>query len=165
MVTMNSYRQPTRYMIALGFAILDGILIVITLIRHLSALQPAFLTPFPQVLMDAGSWFTVAEMCFYCAVLVAFYGLFLLWLPELPFILWFGAGLVVSAGLLYLLAAIMYYRGAGMGAPVQQGIFMFLLSLAVPILARMLTGRVKRVVPSGDIKEEFAMNIYPQPTR
>jgi len=42
---------------------------------------------------------------------------------------------------------------------------MFLLSLAVPILARMLTGRVKRVVPSGDIKEEFAMNIYPQPTR
>jgi len=164
MVTANSYPQPTRYIIALGIAILDVSLIVITLIRHLSELQPAFLIPLSQVLMDAGYWFTVAEMCFYCAVLVALYGLLLLWLPEMPYILWFGAGLVVGAGLLYLLAAILYYRGAGIGAPVEQGIFMFLLSLTIPILARMLSGRLKRVLSSRDIKDEIALNIYAQPT-
>jgi hypothetical protein len=144
MVTMNSYRQTTRYKIALGIATLDVILILITLIRHLPRMQPAFLIPFPQVLMDAGSWFTLAEICFYCAVLVALYGLLSLWLPELRFILWVGAGLVVGAGLLYLLAGVMYYRGAGMGAPFQQGIFMFLLSLAVPVLAVKLLRRYKR---------------------
>jgi hypothetical protein len=145
MVTMNSYRQPARYKIALGIAILDVLLILITLIRHLPMLQPAFLIPFPQVLMDAGSWFTVAEICFSCAALVALYGLLSLWLPELYFILWFGAGLVVGAGLLYLLAAVVYYLGAGMGVPVQQGIFMFLLSLSVPILAAKLNKRYIRV--------------------
>jgi hypothetical protein len=76
---------------------------------------------------------------------VALYGLLSLWLPELYFILWFGAGLVVGAGLLYLLAAVVYYLGAGMGVPVQQGIFMFLLSLSVPILAVKLNKRYIRV--------------------
>jgi hypothetical protein len=144
-MTLNRYRQPTRNKIALGIAILDVILILITLIRQLPGLQPAFLIPFPQVLMDAGSWFTLAEICFCCALLVALYGLLTLWLPELISILWFGAGLVVGAGLLYLLAAVMYYHGAGMGVPVQQGIFMLLLSLSVPIVAVKLTRRVKKV--------------------
>jgi hypothetical protein len=65
-------------------------------------------------------------------------------MPELRFILWFGVGMVILAGLVYLLAAVMYYQGAGMGAPVQQGIFMFLLSLAVLILVVMLLRRYKR---------------------
>jgi hypothetical protein len=145
MVTINSYRQPTRYKFALGIAILDVILILITLIRNLPRLQPAFLIPFPQVLLDAASWFTLAEICFYCAMLVALYGLFSLWMPELRFILWFGAGLVVGAGLLYLVAAAIYYRGAGMGVPFQQGLFMFLLSLSVPILVVRLNRRHTQV--------------------
>ena len=145
MVSMTSYRQAVRYKIALGIAILDVILILLTLIRQLPRLQPAFLIPFPKVLMDAGSWFTLAEICFYCAALVALYGFLTMWMPELYFILWFGAGLVVGSGLLYLLAAVMYYHGAGMGIPVQQGIFMFLLSMTVPILVVKLNKRYTRV--------------------
>jgi hypothetical protein len=145
MVTINSYQQPTRYKYALGIAILDVILILITLIQQLPRLQPAFLIPFPQVLMDAGSWFILAEICFYCAVLVALYGMLALWMPELIAVLWFGAGLVVGAGLLYLTAGLMYYRGSGMGVPVQQGFFMFLLSLTAPILAVRMLKRYERI--------------------
>jgi hypothetical protein len=145
MVTMTRYHQPARYKIALGIAFLDVILILLTLIQQLPRLQPAFLIPFPQILMDAGAWFTLAEICFYCAALVALYGFISLWMPELYFILWFGAGLVVGTGLLYLIAAVMYYHGAGMGVPVQQGIFMFLLSLAVPILVIKLNRRYTRL--------------------
>ena len=150
MVSNNSNSQSIRHAIALGIAILDVILILSTLIRHLPRLLPAFLIPFPQVLLDAGSWFTLAEICFYCAVLVALYGFVSLWLPELRFVLWFGAGSVVGTGLLYLLAAGMYYHCAGMGVPVQQGIFMFLLSLTVPILVGMLNNRYTRV--KGNLK-------------
>lgn len=145
MVRMTSYHQPTRYKLALGIAILDVIAILITLIQNLPRLQPTFLIPFPQVLMDAGSWFTLAEICFYCAALVALYGLLSLWLPELYFILWFGAGLVIGAGLLYLLGAGLYYRVAGMGVQAQQGIFMFLLSLTAPILVVRLNKRFIRL--------------------
>jgi hypothetical protein len=68
-----------------------------------------------------------------------------LWLPELHFVLWLGAGLVVGAGLLYLLAGVMYLRSAGMGVPFQQGTFMFLLSLSVIILAARLNKRFMHV--------------------
>ena len=54
MVTTNQYRQPARYKFALGIAILDVILIVITLVNQLPRLQPAFLIPFPQVLDGCG---------------------------------------------------------------------------------------------------------------
>lgn len=143
MVTINSYRQPARYKFALGIATLDVILILITLIKELPRLQPAFLEPFPQVLMDAWLWFTVAEICFSCAFLVALYCLVSVWIPEARFILWIGAGLVVAAGLLYLVAALVYFRADGMGVPFQQGIFMFLLSLSVPVLAVKLIRRYK----------------------
>jgi hypothetical protein len=142
---MNSYRQPARYKFALGVATLDVILILITLIKQLPRLQPAFLAPFPQVLMDSWLWFTVAEICFYCAFLVALYCLVSLWIPEARFILWIGAGLVVGAGLLYLVAALVYYRAEGMGVPFQQGIFMFLLSLSVPVLVVRLIHRYSHI--------------------
>ncbi len=141
MVTTNHYQQPARYTFALGIAILDVVLILITIVKQLPRLQPAFLIPFPQVLTDADSWFTLAEICFYCAALVLLYGLLSLWLPELHFVLWLGAGLVVGAGLLYLLAGVMYFRTAGMGIRFQQGIFMFLLSLSVILLAVRLNKR------------------------
>ena len=75
MVTTQQYRQPARYKFALGIAILDVILILVTLINQLPRLQPAFLIPFPQVLLDAASWFTLAEICFCSAILVVLYGL------------------------------------------------------------------------------------------
>ncbi len=145
MVNTQQYRQPVRYKFALGIAILDVILILVTLINQLPRLQPAFMIPFPQVLKDAASWFTLAEICFCCAILVVLYGLISLWLPELHFVLWLGAGLVVGAGLLYLLAGVMYFRSTGMGVPFQQGIFMFLLSLSVIILAVRLNKRFMHV--------------------
>ena len=142
---MKPYYQSVRYKVALGIAFLDVILILITLIKRIPGLQFAFLIPFPQVLKVPGLWFKVAEICFYCSVLVALYCLISLWIPEVRFILWIGAGLVVGAGVLYLLGAVVYYWGEGMGVPVQQGIFMFLLSLAVPFLMLKLVRRYKRI--------------------
>jgi hypothetical protein len=133
--------QLARQTAALAFASLDVILILLTLINQLPRLGPAFLIPYPQVLVEASVWFTLASISFCCAVLVALYCLISLWIPEVKFILWYGAAAVVGSGVLYLVAAVMYYRGAGMGVPVQQGLFMFLLSLSVPILAARLSRR------------------------
>ena len=141
---MNLLHQPVRYKIALGLGILDVILIFITLLRHASVLQAALATPFAQAWKQAELWSALAEMLFYCAILVALYGLISLWLPELRIILWIGVGLVVVAGLVYLLAAVVYYRSQGMGAPIQQGLFMFLLSVAFPFLVFKLLKRLNR---------------------
>jgi hypothetical protein len=148
MDSKNLFHQPTRYKIAVGIAILDVILILITLIRHMPALQDAMEPPFPQMLKESGLWSVVAELLFYWAILVALYGLTSLWLPDLRFTLWVGAGLVVIAGMVYLLAGVMYFQNQGMGPPFQQGIFMFLLCLSAPFLVFKLLKRVKRQVRS-----------------
>jgi hypothetical protein len=136
--------QPIRQKFAIGIAFLDVILVFITLIRHVPALQVAMEAPFPQILKISTLWSALAELLFYWAILVALYGLTSLWLPDLRFTLWVGAGMVVVAGMIYLLSGVIYYQNQGMGPPFQQGIFMFLLSLAVPFLVFKLLKRLQR---------------------
>ena len=157
-LSMDKYRQSTRSIIALGIAFVDVILILITLTRELPRLQPAFLAPYGQVIVDPWFWFTVAEACFYWACFMALYCLVSLWIPEARFILWIGAELVVGAGMLYLVAAILYYRADGMGVPFQQGLFMFLLSLCVPVLVVRLNHLYKRnpVNPNNNANPAFS---------
>jgi hypothetical protein len=145
---MNLYHQPTRYKIALGLAILDVILILITLLRHAYALQEAMVLPLTQAWKQSELWAVLAEMLFYCAILVALYGLISLWLSELRIILWIGVGLVFMAGLVYLLSAVVYYQSEGMGAPIQQGLFMFLFSICSPFLAFKLIKRIRHKAES-----------------
>jgi ABC-type Co2+ transport system permease subunit len=52
--------------------------------------------------------------------------------------------MVVVAGMVYLLAGVIYFQNQGMGPPFQQGIFMFMLSLAVPFLVFRLLRRLQR---------------------
>jgi hypothetical protein len=141
---MNEQPRDKLRTIAFVIGILDAIFILFTIIRHIPALQAALQTPFPQVLKEGGLWFTLAEMLFYSAVLAALFGLISLWLPELRFILWAGTALVVVAGLLYLVAVVTYYQSQGMGPFIQQGGFMFLVSLVFPFIVRMLLKRMNR---------------------
>jgi hypothetical protein len=141
---MNRYYQSMRYMAALGIAFPVVILIFITLIRHVPMLVEAMGISPSQPLKEFSMWSVIAEMVFLWAILVGLYGLVSLWLPELRFILWFGMGLAVLAGMLYLIAGVMYYQRQGMGAPFQQGAFMFLFSLILPFLAFKLLERVNR---------------------
>jgi hypothetical protein len=141
---INQYRELLRNMTAIVLAILDVILIFIIIMKHVPALQDAVVSSYPKVLFEPGLWTVVAETMFYCAILVTLYGLISLLLPEMHFILWAGAGLAVLAGLVYLLASATYYQGHGMGAPIQQGGFMFLVSLAFPFLVYKLLRRVSR---------------------
>jgi len=140
----NQYRELLRNMIAIVLAILDVILIYITLIKYVPALQEAVNYSFPRVLREPGLWSVAAETMFYCAILVTLYGLISLWLPEMHFILWAGAGLAILAGMVYLLSSATYYLGHGMGAPIQQGGFMFLVSLAFPFLVYKLLKRERQ---------------------
>jgi hypothetical protein len=132
--SINQYRALFINLFAIILAVVDVILIFITLMMHVPALQEAVVCSFPEVLFEHGLWTVAAETMFYCAILVTLYGLISIWLPEMHFILWAGAGLAVLAGLVYLLASLTYYQGHGMGAPIQQGGFMFLVSLAFPFL-------------------------------
>lgn len=128
-------KQSSRYPIALGVALLDLILIFITLIQHIPALVTA-MGIFPsQTLEKSGLWAIIAEVLFIWAMLVMLYGMLSLWLPELRFTLWAGVGLAVLAGGFYLLAGVLDYHQQGLGAPLRQGLFMFLLSLTLPLLA------------------------------
>ena len=142
--SINQYRELLRNMIAFVLAILDVVLIFLTLIRYVPALQEAVNGSYPKVLLGPGLWSVAAETMFYCAILVTLYGLISLWLPEMHFILWAGAGLAVLAGLVYLLYSATYYHGHGMGAPIQQGGFMFLVSLAFPFLVYKLLKRERQ---------------------
>jgi hypothetical protein len=142
--SLNQYRALFINLIAIILAILDVILIFITLLKHVPALQEAVVCSFPEVLFEPRLWTVAAETMFYCAILVTLYGLISLWLPEMHFILWAGAGLAVLAGSVYLLASATYYQDHGMGAPIQQGGFMFLVSLAFPFLVYKLLKRERQ---------------------
>ena len=141
---MNLSRRPMLHKIALGLAILVGILILITLVKHFPALKANLASPFTQALMGPGLWSVVAETLFYISILLVLYGLVSLWLPDLRIILWVGVSLGVIAGLLYLVAGVLFYQSQGMGAPIQQGLFMFLISLASPFLIFKLLKRVNK---------------------
>jgi len=145
-VEMNPNHQPIRIKLAIGIAFLDVFMIFITLIRYVPILMAAVEPPFSQLLRDARVWSILAELLFYWAILVVLYGLISLWLPELRFILWTGVALGVVAGLIYVLAGVMYYQCHGMGAPIQQGGFMFLLSASAPFLMYKLLKRTSRKV-------------------
>ena len=95
-------------------------------------------TPGSQALRDYELLFTLGETLFISAGLVAFYGLISLWLADLRIILWAGLSLVVVAGLVYLMGAVTCYQTQGIGPGIPQGGSMFLLSLAIPILAGRL---------------------------
>ena len=137
-------KQSSHYPIAFGIAFVDIILIFITLIQHIPALVTA-MGIFPsQMLGKSGLWAIIAEMLFIWAMLVMLYGMISLWLPELRFTLWAGVGLAVLAGGFYLLAGVLYYHQQGMGAPLRQGLFMFLLSLTMTFLAMRLLKYVNR---------------------
>ena len=141
---MQEQSRKNLTSIALVVGVLFLVFVIYTLIRHIPALQTALQTPFPQALKEASLWFTLAEMLFYSAVMVALFGFISVWLPELRFVLWAGTALVVLAGLLYLAAAVTYYQGNGMGPLVQQGGFMFLVSLIFPFIVRMLLKRFRK---------------------
>jgi hypothetical protein len=141
---MNLYRKPVRNKIALGLAILDGVLVVLTLVRHADVFRAAFDAPFTQLLAQSTWWSGMAEVLFYCTTMVTLYGLISLWMPDLRIVLWAGLSLVVIAGLLYLLSALLFFRSDGMGAPVQQGLFMFVISILFPLLLIKLLRRQKR---------------------
>ena len=141
---MQEQSRKNLTSIALVAGILVLVFVIYTLIRHIPALQASLQTPFPQALGEAGLWFTLAEMLFYSAVMVALFGFISVWLPGLRFVLWAGTGLVILAGLLYLAAAVTYYQSNGMGPLVQQGGFMFLVSLIFPFIVRMLLKRFRK---------------------
>jgi hypothetical protein len=142
---MNQVSERRRYNIALEMGVLYALIILVTIIRRIPALLTMLQTPDSQSLNNSGLWFTLGEMLFISAGLVAMYGLISLWLADLRFILSLGMGLVVVAGLVYLMAAVTYYQTRGIGPAIQRGGSMFLLSLAIPILAGKLFGRAKRV--------------------
>jgi hypothetical protein len=140
---LNQIAGLVKNLFAIFLAILDVALIYYTLMNHIPALEDAVIFSFPQVLLEPGLWTVAAETLFCCAILVTVYGLITVWLPEMFFILWAGAGLAILAGLVYLVAAVTFYQSQGMGAPIQQGGFMFLISLTFPLLVLRLLRRMK----------------------
>jgi hypothetical protein len=135
---MEQISQRRRYNIAMEMGILYAIIILYTILRRIPEVVTVLQTPGSQALRDYELLFTLGETLFISAGLVAFYGLISLWLADLRIILWAGLSLVVVAGLVYLMGAVTCYQTQGIGPAIPQGGSMFLLSLAIPILAGRL---------------------------
>jgi hypothetical protein len=140
---MDQISKRRRYNIALEMGVLYSIIIFYTIIRRIPDFLTTLQIPGSQALKDYGLLFTMGETLFIAAGLVAFYGLISLWLANLRFILWAGLGLVVVAGLVYLMGAFTYYQTQGIGPAIPKGGSMFLLSLVIPILAGKLFIRTR----------------------
>jgi hypothetical protein len=142
---MERKKQATSPFIALLIALIDAALIIFLLLRELPTLQAEFRTPFPQILMQAGMWFKLAEVMFQSAGLIMVYGLISLIFPKLRFILQMGAGLATLAGVPYLFSLVMSYRSPGMGVSIVQAMIMFLLCMTLPYLVSKLFGAISKI--------------------
>jgi hypothetical protein len=142
---MERKKQATSPFIALLIALIDAALIIFLLLRELPTLQAEFRTPFPQILMQAGMWFKLAEVMFQSAGLIMVYGLISLIFPKLRFILQMGAGLANLAGVPYLFSLVMTYRSPGMGVSIVQAMIMFLLCMTLPYLVSKLFGAISKI--------------------
>jgi hypothetical protein len=142
---MERKKQATSPFIALLIALIDAGLIIFLLQKELPTLQAEFQTPFPQILMQAGMWFKLAEVMFQSAGLIMVYGLISLIFPKLRFLLQLGAGLANLAGVPYLFSLVMTYRSPGMGVSIVQAMIMFLLCMTLPYLVSRLFGVINKI--------------------
>ncbi len=142
---MERKSPNTSPKIAILIALLVFALIIFTLHKELPRLQAQFQTPFPQILLQAGMWYDLAEVMFHSASLIMVYGLISLLFPKLRFILQTGAGMANLAAFPYLFSLAMTYRGQQPGIAIQPAIFMFLLCMILPFLVWKFIGAVSKV--------------------
>lgn len=141
---MERTRRTTSSTIALLMAIIVGVLIVFTFHKELPRLQAQFQTPFPQILLQAGMWYQLAEVMFHSAGLIMVYGLISLLFPKLRFVFKVGAGMANMAGVPYLFSLVMSYRNQQRGVAIGPAIFMFLLCMILPYLISKVIGAISK---------------------
>ena len=142
---MERKRHTTTPTLAILIAVIDGILIFLTLRKELPSLQAEFRAPFPQVLNQTTMWFNLAELMFHSGGLIIVYGMISLLIPRLRFILVFGVYLANLAGVPYLFAVLTSWRSRQPEIAIQQAILMFILCMILPFLAYRLIGFIKRL--------------------
>jgi hypothetical protein len=142
---MERKRHTTTPTLAILIAVIDGILIFLTLRKELPSLQAEFQAPFPQVLKQTTMWFNLAELMFHSGGLIIVYGMISLLIPRLRFILVLGVYLANLAGVPYLFAVLTSWRSRQPEIAIQQAILMFMLCMILPFLASRLIGFIKRL--------------------
>ena len=142
---MERKRHTTTPTLAILIAVIDGILIFLTLRKELPSLQAEFQAPFPQVLKQTTMWFNLAELMFHSGGLIIVYGMISLLIPRLRFILVLGVYLANLAGVPYLFAVLTSWRSHQPQIAIQQAILMFMLCMILPFLASRLIGFIKRM--------------------
>ena len=145
---MERKKQSATPMIAILIALIDGILIFLTLRKELPTLKLELQTPFPDVLTQTGMWFRLAEVMFQSGGLIIVYGMIALLIPRLRFILAIGVYLANLAGVPYLFSVLTSFRSHQQGPAIQQALFMFLLCMILPFLASKLFGFIKGPDPT-----------------
>ena len=140
---MERKKQSATPMIAILIALIDGILIFLTLRKELPTLKLELQTPFPDVLTQTGMWFRLAEVMFQSGGLIIVYGMISLLIPRLRFILAIGVYLANLAGVPYLFAVLTSMRSRQPGIAVQQALLMFMLCMILPFLASKLFKLIK----------------------
>jgi hypothetical protein len=142
---MERKRYTNKPTLAILIAVIDGILIFLTLRKELPSIQAEFRAPFPQVLNHTTMWFNLAELMFHSGGLIIVYGMISLLIPRLRFILVFGVYLANLAGVPYLFAVLTSWRSRQPEIAIQQAILMFILCMILPFLAYRLIGFIKRL--------------------
>lgn len=131
---MEQKRQVSTPKIAILIALIDLILIFLTLRKELPPIQREFNSPLSQLITQAGIWFDLAEMMFHSAGLIMVYGMISLLLPKLRFVMWMGAWLANLAGIPYLISLVISYRNRQPGGNLRIAFFMFLVCMILPFL-------------------------------
>jgi hypothetical protein len=142
---MERKRYTNKPTLAILIAVIDGILIFLTLRKELPSIQAEFRAPFPQVLNQTTMWFNLAELMFHSGGLIIVYGMISLLIPRLRFILVFGVYLANLAGVPYLFAVLTSWRSRQPEIAIQQAILMFMLCMILPFLTYRLIGFIKRL--------------------
>ena len=142
---MDRKRHTNKPTLAILIAVIDGILIFLTLRKELPSIQAEFQAPFPQVLNQTTMWFNLAELMFHSGGLIIVYGMISLLIPRLRFILVFGVYLANLAGVPYLFAVLTSWRSRQPEIAIQQAILMFMLCMILPFLAYRLIGFIKQL--------------------
>jgi hypothetical protein len=140
---MERKRHSTTPTLALLIALIDGLLIFLTLRKELPILQVEFQTPFPKVLNETTMWYNLAEVMFHSGGLIIIYGMISLLIPRLRFILASGVFITNLAGVPFLFAVLTSWRSHQPEIAVQQALLMFLLCMILPFLASKLFGLIK----------------------
>jgi len=140
---MERKRSFTISRIAILIALIDMLLIYLTLRKELPGIQINFHAPFSQVLNQGGMWFKLAEVMFHSAGLIMVYGMMSLLLPRLRFVMWMGAGLANLAGIPYLISLVMSFKNNQRGGNLTTAFFMFLACMILPFLLAKLFRLIK----------------------